>query len=122
MKYNVSYFAFVNKAYLEPMRKIGLFVTENDKVPQVCLVEAKLGLDVLRAQLISIAHEIDDELFMIEKDWKVPAVDQSETDLHNMVWRMAVEDDKEKFLPALQDAINMSQAVATKNARLKKYN
>lgn len=114
MNYTIGYFAFVAKAFMEPMRKIGMFVTEHAKAPEVCLVEAKDGLDVLRAQLVKLAHETDAQLFMLEKSWKVPSEPHDEGDLHKLVWLMAVEADNVKFTAALRDAIDASRVTARK--------
>lgn len=63
----IAHFSFVAVEYKQYLVDAGYMATENETFPRLCLVEAKYGLESLLQTLQEVAHNIDADLFIIDK-------------------------------------------------------
>lgn len=99
----IAHFSFVAVEYKQCLTNAGYVVTENETFPHLCLVEAKYGLESLLMTLQEVAHNIDADLFIIDKHLPVDDV-LNVTQAHEVMWAQALID-KVKIDQAFQEVV-----------------
>ena len=97
----IAHFSFVAVEYKQYLVDAGYMATENETFPRLCLVEAKYGLESLLQTLQEVAHNIDADLFIIDKRLPV-AEGLNAMQEHEVMWAQALID-KDKIENAFQE-------------------
>ena len=97
----IAHFSFVAVEYKQYLIDAGYMTTENETFPRLCLVEAKYGLESLLRTLQEVAHNVDADLFIIDKH--LPVDDGLNVmQEHEVMWAQALID-RDKIENAFQE-------------------
>lgn len=99
----IAHFSFVAVEYKQYLIDAGYITTENETFPNLCLVEAKYGLESLLQTLQEVAHNVDADLFIIDKHLPV-AEGLNVMQAHEVMWAQALID-KDKLEQAFQEVV-----------------